>query len=146
MAYPKFCFILSYFYANLQQKCKTPHELTAKEQFIYSIFTLLAYFPQKTSLISIITIIFALHYKRISIIMEENKDIRCYNRIKVVLAEQMRTNKWLAEQLGKDPATVSKWCTNSSQPGIELLFKIAEVLKVDAKDLLWSTKGYVNRK
>ena len=59
--------------------------------------------------------------------MEENKDIRCYNRIKVVLAEQMRTNKWLAEQLGKDPATVSKWCTNSSQPGIELLFKIAEV-------------------
>lgn len=44
----------------------------------------------------------------------------------------MRTNKWLAEQLGKDPATVSKWCTNSSQPGIELLFKIAEVLKVDA--------------
>ncbi len=77
--------------------------------------------------------------------MEENKDIRCYNRIKVVLAEQMRTNKWLAEQLGKDPATVSKWCTNSSQPGIELLFKIAEVLKVDAKDLLWSTKEYVNR-
>ena len=72
--------------------------------------------------------------------MEENKDVKCYNRIKVVLAEQMRTNKCLAEQLGKDPATVSKWCTNSSQPGIELLFKIAEVLKVDAKDLLWSTK------
>ena len=77
--------------------------------------------------------------------MEENKDIRCYNRIKVVLAEQMRTKKWLAEQLGKDPATVSKWCTNSSQPGIELLFKIAEVLKVDAKDLLWSTKEYANK-
>ena len=57
----------------------------------------------------------------------------------------MRTNKWLAEQLGKDPATVSKWCTNSSQPGIELLFKIAEVLKVDAKDLLWSTKEFINR-
>ena len=67
--------------------------------------------------------------------MEGNKDIKYYNRIKVVLAEQ----------LGKDPATVSKWCTNSSQPGIELLFKIAEVLKVDAKDLLWSTKEYVNR-
>lgn len=50
--------------------------------------------------------------------MEGNKDIKYYNRIKVVLAEQMRTNKWLAEQLGKDPATVSKWCTNSSQPGI----------------------------
>ena len=72
--------------------------------------------------------------------MEENKDIKCYNRIKVVLAEQMRTSKWLAEQLGKDPATISKWCTNSSQPGIELLFKIAKVLNVDVKDLLWSTK------
>lgn len=67
------------------------------------------------------------------------------NRIKVVLVEKKRTNKWLAEQLGKDPATVSKWCTNSSQPGIELLFKIAEVLKVDAKDLLWSTKEYANK-
>ena len=77
--------------------------------------------------------------------MEGNKDIKYYNRIKVVLAEQIRTNKWLAEQLGKDPATVSKWCTNSSQPGIELLLKIAEVLKVDAKDLLWSTKEFINR-
>ena len=67
------------------------------------------------------------------------------NRIKVVLVDKKRTNKWLAEQLGKDPATVSKWCTNSSQPGIELLFKIAEVLKVDAKDLLWSTKEYANK-
>lgn len=41
---------------------------------------------------------------------------RDYNRIKVVLAEKKRTNNWLAEQLGKDPATVSKWCTNSAQP------------------------------
>jgi DNA-binding XRE family transcriptional regulator len=74
--------------------------------------------------------------------MESKKinDVRYYNRIKVVLAEQRRTNKWLAEQLGKDPATISKWCTNSSQPGIELLFKIAKVLNVDVKDLLWSTK------
>ena len=67
------------------------------------------------------------------------------NRIKVVLVDKKKTNKWLAEQLEKDPATVSKWCTNSSQPGIELLFKIAEVLKVDAKDLLWSTKEYANK-
>lgn len=74
--------------------------------------------------------------------MESKKinNVRYYNRIKVVLAEQRRTNKWLAEQLGKDPATISKWCTNSSQPGIELLFKIAKVLNVDVKDLLWSTK------
>ena len=69
-----------------------------------------------------------------------DKDVKNYNRIKVVLAEQRRTNKWLAEELGKDQATVSKWCTNSCQPGIEQLFKIAEVLNVDVKDLLWSTK------
>ena len=69
--------------------------------------------------------------------MEETKDI---NRIKVVLVEHKRTNKWLAEQLGKDPATVSKWCTNTSQPGLETLLQIAGVLDVDVKDLLHSTK------
>jgi DNA-binding Xre family transcriptional regulator len=46
----------------------------------------------------------------------ENKDL---NRLKVILAEKKRTNKWLAEQLGKDPATVSKWCTNSAQPTLD---------------------------
>ena len=61
---------------------------------------------------------------------------RDYNRIKVVLAEKKRTNKWLAQQLGKDPATVSKWCTNSAQPGVETLFSIAECLEVKVKDLL----------
>ena len=69
--------------------------------------------------------------------MEETKDI---NRIKVVLVEKKRTNKWLAAQLGKDPATVSKWCTNTSQPGLETLLQIAGVLDVDVKDLLHSTK------
>ena len=64
------------------------------------------------------------------------KDI---NRLKVVLAEKKKTNKWLAEQLGKDPATVSKWCTNASQPSIEKLLEIARVLQVDVKDLLQST-------
>ena len=49
----------------------------------------------------------------------ETKDL---NRIKVVLADKKRTNKWLAEQLGKDPATVSKWCTNSAQPNLENLW------------------------
>lgn len=61
---------------------------------------------------------------------------RDYNRIKVVLAEKKRTNKRLAQQLGKDPATVSKWCTNSAQPGVETLFSIAECLDVKVKDLL----------
>ena len=62
------------------------------------------------------------------------------NRLKVVLAEQKRTNKWLAEKLGKDPASVSKWCTNASQPSLETLVEIARSLNVDVKDLLWSTK------
>ena len=58
------------------------------------------------------------------------------NRIKVVLADKNKTNKWLAEQLGKDPATVSKWCTNSSQPGVETLTEIARILEVEVGDLL----------
>ena len=62
------------------------------------------------------------------------------NRIKVVLAEKKRTNRWLAEEIGKDPATVSKWCTNSSQPDLLTLKKVAELLDVDVNDLLWPTK------
>ncbi|MGE0015833.1 MAG: helix-turn-helix transcriptional regulator [Bacteroides sp.] len=69
--------------------------------------------------------------------MQKNKDI---NRLKVVLAEKKRTNKWLADTLGKDPATVSKWCTNTAQPGLETLLEIARVLEVDVKDLLNSSK------
>jgi DNA-binding Xre family transcriptional regulator len=69
--------------------------------------------------------------------MKSTKDI---NRLKVVLAEKKRTNKWLAEQLGKDPATVSKWCTNTAQPGLETLLQISQVLEVDIKDLLHSSK------
>lgn len=61
------------------------------------------------------------------------------NRLKIVLAEKKRTNKWLAEQLCKDQATISKWCTNTSQPTLEMLVKIADVLEVDVKDLLHST-------
>ena len=57
-----------------------------------------------------------------------SKDI---NRLKVVLAEKKRTNKWLAEQLGKDPATVSKWCTNTIQPNVETLVEIAKYLNVE---------------
>lgn len=58
------------------------------------------------------------------------------NRIKVVLAEQKKTNKWLAQQLGKDPATVSKWCTNTAQPSLETLSEIARCLNVDLRSLL----------
>ena len=62
------------------------------------------------------------------------------NRLKVVLAEKKGTNKWLSEQVGKDPATVSKWCTNTMQPNLETLVAIANALDVDVKDLLWSIK------
>ncbi|KAF5070002.1 Cro/C1-type HTH DNA-binding domain protein [anaerobic digester metagenome] len=58
------------------------------------------------------------------------------NRIKVVLVERKKTSKWLAESLGKNPATVSKWCTNTSQPDLSTLTRIAQLLDVDIKDLL----------
>ena len=58
------------------------------------------------------------------------------NRIKVVLVEKKKTSKWLAEQLGKDAATISKWCTNSAQPSLETLLEIAKVLEVDPRELI----------
>lgn len=62
------------------------------------------------------------------------------NRIKVVLVEKKYTEKWLAEKLGKNEATVSRWCANVSQPTLETLVQIANVLGVDVRDLLISTK------
>jgi len=62
------------------------------------------------------------------------------NRLKVVLVEQKRTGKWLAEKLGKNEATVSRWCTNESQPSLETLFTIAKALNVDVRELLVSIK------
>ena len=63
----------------------------------------------------------------------ENKDL---NRLKVVLAEKKKTKKWLAEQLGKDSATISKWCTNSTQPNLENLVEMAKCLEVTVNDLI----------
>lgn len=71
--------------------------------------------------------------------MADKKDL---NRIKVMLAEKKRTNKWLAEQLGINPATVSKWCTNSSQPSLDMLSKIAEALDVDYTELVKLKRNY----
>ena len=62
------------------------------------------------------------------------------NRLKAVLADAGQTNKWLAEQLGKDPVTVSKWCTNTVQPDLLTLSKIAELLNVDIRELLVGKK------
>lgn len=72
--------------------------------------------------------------------MKEKGDI---NRIKVVLVEHKKTDKWLAEQLGKAPANVSKWCTNTAQPGLDTLQQIAKALDVDVKELINSSKDEV---
>lgn len=61
------------------------------------------------------------------------------NRLKVVLVEQKKTGKWLADQLGKSTCTVSKWCSNTVQPDLPTLNKIALLLKVDTRDLLTPT-------
>lgn len=58
------------------------------------------------------------------------------NRLKIVLVEQGKTGKWLAGQLGKNDATVSRWCSNTSQPSLEMLMKIASILNVDARRLI----------
>lgn len=58
------------------------------------------------------------------------------NRIKLVLVEKKRTSKWLSEQMGVNPSTVSKWCTNTSQPDISSFLKIADLLDVDIKELI----------
>lgn len=65
------------------------------------------------------------------------------NRIKVMLAEKNKSNKWLAKELKKDPATVSKWCTNKMQPGLETLLQIANLLEVDVKELINSSRNDV---
>ncbi|KAA5441118.1 helix-turn-helix transcriptional regulator [Bacteroides caccae] len=61
------------------------------------------------------------------------------NRIKIVLVEKKKSNKWLADQIGKDQGTVSKWCTNTTQPTLETLSKIAKILEVDIRELLIPT-------
>lgn len=63
------------------------------------------------------------------------------NRLKIVLAEKDRTNKWLAEKLGKSRTTVSRWCRNDMQPSLETLTEVADALDVDIRELLHSTKS-----
>lgn len=65
--------------------------------------------------------------------MADNKDL---NRVKVILAEKKKSNLWLSKQLGCAPTTVSKWCTNSSQPPLEMLMKMSKVLDVELNDLV----------
>lgn len=69
-----------------------------------------------------------------------NMEKEVFNRIKAVLAEKGKTNNWLAEQLDMNRTTISKWCRNEMQPRVENLFQIAEVLDVNVRELLVSTK------
>lgn len=69
-----------------------------------------------------------------------NMNRKAINRLKVVLVEKNKTNKWLAEQLGKNETTISRWCTNEIQPSLETLVIISELLKVDIKELINSTE------
>ena len=75
--------------------------------------------------------------------METKTERQKLNRIKAVLAETGHTGKWLAEQLGKDPVTVSKWCTNTSQPDLYTLNEISNLLSIDMRDLLSTRKQVV---
>ncbi|MBS1648049.1 MAG: helix-turn-helix transcriptional regulator [Bacteroidetes bacterium] len=65
---------------------------------------------------------------------------KAINRLKAVLAEQGKTNKWLAEKLDKNETTISRWCTNEVQPSMENLVAVATLFKIDVKDLINSTK------
>ena len=76
---------------------------------------------------------YSIFYIRYTILGDMKADI---NRLKVVLAEKKRTGKWLAKELGKDPATISKWCTNVTQPGLETLIKISYLLNVEVGELV----------
>ena len=67
---------------------------------------------------------------------ELNMGTEKINRLKIVLVEQGKTGKWLAGQLGKNEATISRWCSNISQPSLEMLMKIASILNVDARRLI----------
>lgn len=81
--------------------------------------------------------IFCIFLPKIQIVLASKE----LNRIRIVLAELNKKNKWLADKLGKNQATVSQWCNNVRQPSVETLFDIAEVLDVNVRKLLVSTKN-----
>jgi len=73
--------------------------------------------------------------------MPINMNKKPINRLKAVLAEQGKTNKWLAEKLDKNETTISRWCTNEVQPSMENLVAIASLLKIDVRELINSTEN-----
>ena len=99
-------------------------------------YTLNKPYKQKFSKKTYLNII-SITYKTIIFAFKVNKlNMANLNRLKAVLADAGQTNKWLAEQLGKDPVTISKWCTNTTQPDLQTLSRISELLGVDIRELL----------
>jgi transcriptional regulator with XRE-family HTH domain len=70
-----------------------------------------------------------------------NMNKKPINRIKAVLAEKGKTNKWLAEKLNKNETTVSRWCTNEVQPSMDTFVTISSILNIDVRELLFSTEN-----
>ena len=71
--------------------------------------------------------------------MQINMNKKAINRLKIVLVENRRTNKWLAEKLSKNETTISRWCTNEVQPSLDTLLEIAKLFGIDVKELINST-------
>ena len=77
--------------------------------------------------------LFSISLCEINFFRPMKKDI---NRLKLVLVEKKKTGKWLAEQIGKDPSTISKWCSNTTQPSLDILVDIANVLNINVTELI----------
>ena len=111
-----------------------PTDKTAFTECFYVYIRNISYY--KNALIILSFGLFLLNLQIIAIVMQMKR----INRLKIVLAEQGKTGKWLAHALGKNESTVSRWCTNEVQPSVETLLTIAETLKIDIKELLCSTQ------
>lgn len=100
----------------------------------------ISFFQLFLKISSVFRFIFIYLQLKIQLNMTNNQQGESYNRIKVVLVEQGKTSRWLAEQIGKQENTVSRWCLNKVQPSLPQLTEIAKVLDVDVRSLICSTK------
>lgn len=101
-----------------------------KDKDTYMIFRC---FEKSFRFCKIFSYLLRLYVEHINVVNMGNKRI---NRLKIILAEKEKSNNWLAEQLGRDKATISKWCTNTSQPDIETFIRISKLLNVELADLV----------
>lgn len=107
-----------------------------QSQYCFSGFEVVVIYTKYSRNIIMFTI-FCIFLPRIQIFLASKE----FNRIRIVLAEMNKKNKWLVDKLGKNQATVSRWCNNVRQPSVETLFDIVEVMDVNVRKLLVSTKN-----